>query len=233
MSDGGQKPQRRASIIETIGVWLHLSTPPRDTVVPPVPWRKLAIGAVAGAVLLGIVLAVMIPRIESSKADRAAADRAASEKSKAARAAIIKEAQRAQSASAAEILPAAQATDAEVTQAREQLLASVRESIFADAQSRAEAGEIRPVIGPTTCDRAPGTPASGPYGVFDCYVVSHRIKAGSRNRAGSLGYSFRAVVDYGTFGYTWCKAELPPGEKVIQWRHNSVPLPDECQAPKA
>ena len=59
--------QRRASILEILGAWLHLWTPPRDVAIPPVPWRKLALGFGVAASLLGIALAVMIPRIDEGK----------------------------------------------------------------------------------------------------------------------------------------------------------------------
>ena len=88
--------------------------------------------------------------------------------------------------------------------------------IFADAKARSARGELRPVIGPTTCERAVATPTSGPLGVFDCFVVTTRIKATERNLPGALGYPFRAVLDYSDFSYTWCKVEQVPGELMIQ-----------------
>ena len=66
--------QRRASVLEILGAWLHVWTPPRDVEIPPVPWRKLAIWAGVGAVVLGVALAVMIPRINEGKDERAAAE---------------------------------------------------------------------------------------------------------------------------------------------------------------
>ena len=48
--------QRRASILEIVGVWLHVWTAPRDVVIPPVPWRKLLLWGGAGmAISLGMV----------------------------------------------------------------------------------------------------------------------------------------------------------------------------------
>src|SRR5688500_9153496 len=65
----------RASRIEILGAWLHLWTPPRDVVVPPVPWRKVALGA-AGLALLGVFAAlVSAPAIDAAK-DEGAARRA-------------------------------------------------------------------------------------------------------------------------------------------------------------
>jgi hypothetical protein len=34
--------------LQVVGAWLGLWTPPRDAVVPPVPWRRLLLGIVLG-----------------------------------------------------------------------------------------------------------------------------------------------------------------------------------------
>jgi hypothetical protein len=224
---------RRATWLESVGAWLHLTTPPRDVEVPPVPWRKLAIGGGIGVIVLGIALALLIPEIQSSKEERAAADRARAERSKEESIKRIQEAQAAHFAEAPELKPAADASPAEVADARKALLERAQASILADAQERAEKGIINPVSGPTTCEVAQGTPADGPVGVFDCFVVTSKIEAGQRNPSGALGYTFRAVLDYETFRYAWCKAELPPGEKSIQWNDERRALPEPCRAPRS
>ena len=99
----------RASILEIIGAWLHIWTPPRDAYVPPIPWRKLAIGAGIGAVVLGAVLAVMVPRINEGKESRAAIERAKDERNAARNRARINHVQRPQRADAGALLPAADA----------------------------------------------------------------------------------------------------------------------------
>jgi len=229
----GQNPQRRASILEIIGAWLHIWTPPRDVRVPPVPRRKLAIWSAVGALVLGAALAVMIPRIQSGKNERAAADSALAAKRAAHNRARIIHAQTPHHADAANLLPAAGASSAAVASSREELLQSVQASIFDDARRRATAGEMRPVIGPTTCARAPGTPTAGDVGVFDCFVVTTKIKETEHNLPGALGYPFRAVVDYKTYAYTWCKAEQVPGEMLVLHPDDVTILPAECRGPKA
>ena len=92
---------------------------------------------------------------------------------------------------------------------------------------------MRPVTGPTTCERAPGTPTTGDIRVFDCFIVTRKIKASERNLAGALGYPFRAVVDYRDYTYTWCKIEQVPGEMLVLLPDKVVLLPPECQGPKA
>jgi hypothetical protein len=228
-----QQQQRRASILEIVGAWLHIWTPPRDARVPPVPWRKLAIGAAAGVVLLGAALAVAIPRIDDSKERNAAAFRAERAQAVAANRARITRAQRPRHGDAAALLPAAGASPSEREAAREGLMDKVAADIFADARSRAAKGEMRPVKGPTSCERAPGTPTSGDIGVFDCFIVTTKINPTERNVGGALGYPFRAVVNYRDYTYTWCKTEQVPGEMLVLLPDKVVLLPPECRGPKA
>ena len=51
--------------------------------------------------------------------------------------------------------------------------------------------------------------------MFDCFIVTRKIKATERNMAGASGYPFRAVVDYRDYTYTWCKVEQMPGEMLV------------------
>jgi hypothetical protein len=231
MATGGETG-RRASAFEVVGVWLHVWTAPRDVDVPPVPWRKLAIGTGIGAVVLAAALAVMIPRIDSGKTLRAAQDRAFKNHAIAVNRARIVHEQRPRHGADAALEPAAGATATEVAAARTQLVHSVESAILADSQARSRAGEMRKVEGPTTCSPTPGTKTGGPIGVFDCFTVSRRIQGTERTSAGIIGYPFRAVVDFRTFSYAWCKTEQFPGEKLIPDPRLVVQLPPACQAPK-
>ena len=151
-----QQEQRRASIPEIIGAWLHIWTPPRDAYVPPIPWRKLAIGAGIGAVVLGAVLAVMVPRINEGKDSRAAIERAKDERNAAKNRARINHVQRPQRAEAADLLPAAGAGPAAQEAARADLLKHIEGVIMADARERSASGELRAIEGPTTCEHTRG-----------------------------------------------------------------------------
>jgi hypothetical protein len=228
--EGTAGNQRRASILEILGVWLHVWTAPRDVEVPPIPWRKVAIWIGAGVVVLGVALAVMIPRINEGKAERAAA--AAAEQArlqKATRERVIK-LQQPRTGEFASLKPASDASPAEVATARAQLVTGVQNAITADAQKRAAAGEISKVQGPTTCSPAAGTSESGPIGVFDCYTVVRKVPKVKTNVAGSIGYPFRAVLDYKTFTYAFCRTEQFPGEQLIPDPRTVVQLPAACRA---
>ena len=227
-----QQEQRRASIPEIIGAWLHIWTPPRDTYVPPIPWRKLAIGAGIAAVVIGAALAVMVPRINEGKESRAAIERAKDERAAAKNRARINHVQRPQRGEAADLLPAAGADPTAQEAARADLLKHIEGVIMADARERSASGELRAIEGPTTCEHTRGRPTI-PVGVYDCFTVAKSFKSGKNTRAGMAGYPWRVVVDFRVFAYTWCRVEQIPGELMIQDPTQTVHLPDVCQGPRS
>ncbi len=230
---GTQEQQRRASIFEIVGAWLHIWTPPRDVEIPPVPWRKLAIGAGIGAVVLGVFLAIMVPRINAGKDSRAAIERAKDERAAAKNRARINFVQRPQHGEAASLLPAAGASPAAEETAQASLLERIEAVIMADARERSASGELRDIDGPTTCEPTPSRPTDGPLRVFDCFTVAKRFKGTKNTRSGATGYPFRVVVDFRDYTYTWCRVEQIPGELMIQDPTQTIHLPEECQGPRA
>lgn len=221
---------RRASIFEIVGAWLHVWTPPRDVEIPPVPWRKLAIGTVATLVVVGAALAVLVPRIDSGKESRAAKAAAEQARAQAANRARIIAVQRPHHGSGEALKPPAGASASEQAAARTALVHRVEKAVFDDSLARARAGETRRVDGPTTCSVTPGTKL-GAIGVYDCFTITRQIKSTSGNVAGTIGYPYRAVVDFDKFSYTWCKTEQVPGERLIPDPRTVVQLPAACRAP--
>jgi len=228
--EGTAGNQRRASALEILGVWLHVWTAPRDVEVPPIPWRKLAIWTGVGALVLGIALAIMIPRINEGKSERAASAAAEQARVRALNRERVIKLQQPRTGEFASLKPAKNAGPAAEVAARAQLVAGVETAITADAQKRAAAGEISKVQGPTTCSPTAGGPTSGPLGVFDCYTVVRKVPKVKTNVAGSIGYPFRAVVNYSTFTYTFCRTEQFPGEQLIPDPRTVVQLPAACRA---
>jgi len=228
--EGTAGNQRRASALEILGVWLHVWTAPRDVEVPPIPWRKLAIWTGVGALVLGIALAIMIPRINEGKSERAASAAAEQARLRALNRERVIKLQQPRTGEFASLKPAKNAGPAAEVAARAQLVAGVETAITADAQKRAAAGEISKVQGPTTCSPTAGGPTSGPLGVFDCYTVVRKVPKVKTNVAGSIGYPFRAVVNYSTFTYTFCRTEQFPGEQLIPDPRTVVQLPAACRA---
>jgi type II secretory pathway pseudopilin PulG len=228
-----QSTQRKANPLEIIGAWLHLWVPPRDAVVPPIPWRKIGIGSGIGVVILGIALAILVPRINTSKdeyaARKAAEKRAAVAKNKA----RINRSQTPHQGDASALLPPAGASPAEVADAKGQLMERMKADLLADARKRAAAGEMRPVTGTPTCSHTVGSPASGPIAVFDCFLPPREMARTARTASAEIGYPFRTVVDYKTFTYTWCKTEQVPGEMLVLSPKDVTLLPPACRGPKS
>jgi hypothetical protein len=232
MHHGGETRPRRASVFEIVGAWLHVWVPPRDVDIPPVPWRKLAYWTAGGLVLLGIALAIMVPRIDAGKHRRAAADAAETARFQAANRRQIAAAQTAKHGAAATLRPAAGASPAQRQAARQQLVRHVTAAVLADAKHRSATGQIPlAVSGPADCAAHPGTTLTGRFGVLDCFVIASRIKKTQRNVAGAAGFPFRAVIDFRHYAYVWCKEEGIPGELVIPNPKLVVALPRACQDP--
>jgi hypothetical protein len=229
----GGETQRRASVFEIVGAWLHLWVPPRDVEIPPVPWLKLAAGAAAAVVLIGVALAIMIPRIDAGKQRRAAADAAQVARTRLANRRRVIAEQTPHHGAARALLPPAGASASQRQAARAQLVERVASDVLADAKARAAKGTIPfAVNGPATCAAHQGTALTGRrFGVLDCFVVTSKIKQTARNSAGAAGYPFRAVVDFRRFTYAWCKVEAIPGELMVPDPRLVVALPRACQPP--
>jgi hypothetical protein len=231
MARGGETA-RRASVFEIVGAWLHVWVPPRDVEIPPVPWRKLAIGTAAGLVVLGVALAILVPRIDQGKARRTAAENAATARSREAEHRRIVAEQRPHHGAGLGLRPPAGASPAQQQAARQQLVRQISAAVLADARARFAHHTIPfPVSGPATCGAHQGTTLSGRFGVLDCFVVASKIKKTARTTAGEAGYPFRAIVDFRKFTYAWCKVEGIPGEMSIPDPRLVVALPRACQAP--
>jgi hypothetical protein len=228
-----ERPQRRANVFEIVGAWLKLWVPPRDAYVPPVPWKKLAIGTGIGVVALGIALAIMIPRIDRNNAEFAKEIAATKAANAARNRERIKREQVAHPGQAVALRPPAGASPEQVDAARAALLERVQTEIVAYVRRRAANGDMKPLLEPPTCEHLRGTPASGPIGVYDCFGATTKIVQTERNAGGTLGYPFRAVLDYDKFSYNWCRIEKVPGEKLVLDPRNVTLLPAACRPPNA
>jgi hypothetical protein len=208
------KTERRATTFEIVGAWLHIWTPPRDVEVPPVPWRKLGIGTAIALVVCGAAAALIVPAIDRGKDRRAASERAQAAADRAAeRRRLIRE-QRPRFGRAPALKPS-----------RAALLAHVERAISADAAARVRTGELKGPIGRTSCSAAQGARV----GVFDCLTAVRNIVPSKASGAGTIGYPFRAVLDYRTFGYVWCKTNPVPAEQLVPDPRTLVELPAVCR----
>jgi type II secretory pathway pseudopilin PulG len=226
-----QRPRdpQRLGPFGTLGAWLHVWTPPRDAVVPPVPWRRVAIGGALAAVILGVAAALAVPAIQRSKDDAARREARGQAAFIAARRRALVADQAAQSARAA---------PAPTRPARVALLKRVEASVAADARARVREGRLKGAIKRASCsataDSSPGgvTPEQDlrrTRGSYDCTAVVDDIAGSASNGAGAVGYPFRAVVDFTSGRYAWCKTNPPPGERVVPDPRLVVELPAACR----
>ncbi len=200
------------------------------------PVRKVVIGAGLVVIVVAALAAVLVPRIDASK-DRTAA-REAREKAarQAARRREVIAQQRVRRGRATDLRPSSGSPPAERVSAREALLARAEAAITADARKRAVAGELTGRPGATECepypkrDPGPERDLGEPRGVYDCLVAIRAIEATEQNIGGTLGYPFRAVVDFDAFSFVWCRTNPVPGERVVPDPRTVVELPKACRA---
>jgi hypothetical protein len=184
---------------------------------PPEPPRRRGRGA---ALLAGLVLAAGVAALTlvllSGKGDREHREAAEQRRVVAAERARLRRIQAPHRARAAKLRPPAGAGADERLRARTALYDAARASILADARRRAASGELAGPISAVTC-----TPlASAPESRLDHLVLTRRIgrynclavKRGGDGGRVALGHPFVAALDFGDYGYVWCRNSPKPGE---------------------
>ena len=209
-----QQDTPQVSRIEVLGAWLGIWTPPRDAEVPPIPWRKVGLVALAALVVAGGAIALIAPRIDDAKEERAAREQRALEERTALRRAIIRAEQTPRTGSA--------------TGDRGQVMQVVAAAVGRDARER-----FSPNARAATCEPVPGVDATAARVAFACHAPIREIVAGGGRAVGSLAIPFRAVVDFDRGRYAFCKVNPPPGEQIIPDPRSIVELPTACRTPGA
>jgi hypothetical protein len=205
-----RRKRRDLSRLQLLGAWTGLWTPPRDVEVPPVPKRRLAIGAALAAAVLAAAALIGVAAIDSGKDEGAERER---REGAAARAAERKRLEAEQAAHRGSAAPG------------EPVIEGLERAIAADARARVRAGRLDGPILRVDCERARRGERT-----YDCLAVTRDIPAGERNVAGAVGHPFVAVVDPGTRRFTWCKSNPVPGERALPDPREVVELPRECRS---
>jgi hypothetical protein len=122
--------------------------------------------------------------------------------------------------------------------ARRAAVAAVGTAIARDAQARHRSGELgsAPLAGPVGCEPFPKTlrgagaeaDLAKPAGAYSCLVATARV--GDR---GVIGYPYRAVVQFDTGRYAFCKEHQVAGERSVPDPRRVVALPAACRVPPA
>ena len=208
----GSRPPEQLSRWEILGAWLRLWTPPREAVVPPVPWRKVAVGGVL--VLAVAVVAVVV--LLNTESDRTAAERRAARAAEQRHAAFLESVDRRQAPTRGR-----GAADPESVPARRALLAAAQGRIAAVAAERSTK-RIRGVDCepfPRRLDTTPPTDdLARAAAAYDCIGVTSRFETGA------IGTPFRLVVHFDSGRYAFCEI-VPLGDRD----RLSHPLPDACR----
>jgi hypothetical protein len=202
-------------------------TPPRDAVVPPVPWRAIGVGTVVLLAVLGTAAAIVIPRVvEEREAASRRSQRAEAERHAAFLASVDREQRPRRGRGRAE--PGAGAPAARRSRARTALLSAAESGIAHDARGRTRK-RIRGVDCepfPRSLGRvAPATELSRPAAAYQCVAVTSRF--GRRSLPGGrgiIGIPFRLIVHFDTGRFAWCR--IVPLSDRDRLAH---PLPPACR----
>lgn len=113
--------------------------------------------------------------------------------------------------------------------ARSLVLGALESGVLADARARAEAGELgRPPASRVECEpRRHGQDPTRVLVRYQCIAVTSDLPASDTSPAGVVGHPFRALVDYDSGRFTWCKVSGRPGEGSFT-AEALVTLPPEC-----
>ena len=217
-----------------LGAWLRIWTPPRDAVVPPVPWRLLVLGAFGATAVAAAAYVVLAPSIESGKVTRARAAELARDRLVRAEERRLTAEQAVREGRGAPAPPAAGATGER--EARRSLLALVEGAVDTDARGRVRRGELRGPILRTRCRPFPKTvrgegaeiDLGRSVGRYECLAVTSDVSRPGEPRAGALGHPFRTRVHFPSGRFAWCKVNPRPGEGNLGRDLARVPLSPRC-----
>jgi hypothetical protein len=187
---------------------------PRGRKILAIAAGILAIGAAVG-------LAFAIPAIVDTKSERAAAEQRAAEQRKAQRVAELEAEMRLLHGRGT---PARGLQGAAAINARRALAADLAATVERDARERVQAGELEHPILSAECERYPrgargedpATDLSSSTGRYACLAVTAEVDRSDFTSGSNIGYPYRALVDFPTGEFTYCKVSGKPGEGSLK-----------------
>jgi hypothetical protein len=192
--------------------------------LPSFLYRKLGsrgrVAVKVGGTLLVVGLAVaaivLVPRIAETKRERADRERREAAAAQAERRERLIREQR----------PHRGASDAA---SRGAVLAELEAAILADARARASSGELSgPAAKSVRCRTLTGADPTASRVPYDCIAITSELPSDETLPQGVIGHPFRAVADYSTGRFTWCKVSGRPGEGGFTQRDLALRLPRAC-----
>lgn len=195
--------------------------------------RRVALAVLAlllVALAAGIVFGM--PSINDTKAERAAAERSAAAQRQAA---LVERLIAEQRLVRGQGTAAAGLTGAEELTARRALVDDLAADVEADARARVQAGELDQGIRAVECERYPrgargedpATDLASSTGRYSCLAVTAVAPTTETNESSSMGYPYRALVDFPSGRFTYCKVSGRAGEGSLR---SDVPVtvPEAC-----
>jgi hypothetical protein len=200
--------------------------------IPPRARRPAAFAAGLLVVAAAVGVALAAPAIDEGKRDRAAAARAESERLRAERVARLRAQQRLRRGSGT---PARGLEGAAAIGARQALAADLATAVERDARKRFAAGEFEQPVDGSVCERYPrgargedpATQLSRRTGRYSCLAITSEIHGDAAGEQGAIGYPYRALVDFPSGRFTYCRVSGRPGEGGVR-RELLVTVPRAC-----
>ena len=200
-----------------------------------IPPRARKPAGIAAAVLLAaaaVALVLSIPAITDSKDERATADRQAEQERRAERNAIIQAQLRPESGTGA---AAAGLSGAAALDARHALVDDLAAAVHDNAVGRVRSGELNQSVSRVECERFPRGPRgenpaddlSQATARYSCLAITADAPRTSGNESSTIGYPYRALVDFPAGKFTFCKITGRPGEGSIPGA-KPIRVPPEC-----
>jgi hypothetical protein len=174
----------------------------------------------AGIFLVAVTVAaiVLVPRIVETKRERADRERREAAAAAAERRRRLIAEQRPQRGRS------------EPSASRAAVLSDLEKAILVDARARAASGKLHgPPAKRVECEPLAGSSGgAGARVAYECIAVTSDLPSVESSPQGVLGHPFRAVVDYSTGRFTWCKLSGRPGEGSLTREGLAVRIPRAC-----
>jgi hypothetical protein len=194
--------------------------------LPSFLYRKLSprgrtvfkFGAAAFLVAVTVTAIVVVPRIGETKRERADRERREAAAAMAERRQRLIEEQRPRRGRSQ---PAA---------SRPAVLSDLESAVLADARARAASGKLHgPPAKRVKCEPlARGSGAAAARVAYRCIAITSELPSIDGSPQGVLGHPFRAVVDYSSGRFTWCKVSGRAGEGGFTKEGLAVKIPRAC-----
>ncbi len=200
--------------------------------IPPRARRPAAFAAAILLVAAAVALVLSIPAITETKQERAAAAAQAERERQAQLAAELNAELRLRTGAGT---PARGLEGPAAIAARQALATDLADAVREDALSRVRAGEFTQSVARAECERYPRgsrgeDPAfdlASPTGNYSCLAITADAPRVETNERSSIGYPYRALVDFETGRFSYCKISGRPGEGSIS-REFPVRIPAAC-----